>query len=213
MQKLEPFGDGLAGGVVAGLVAITVFKLGRRIESREKKLVAARALVAELNEVLDIMQSGKGALPLAFSGDKEADLVPNKEQLANNAKSAVGHSHHEAAGSGQLPRPPPEMPRRVYEGLVSSGGIFHLEPNLQLRLNTFYEYVERGDHKEVDQLIRPLMQELARFRDSNAPFTWSDLVWPPRRAMFVLRRWRKGRKKTRSQAGQSTRTGPGAPSS
>lgn len=209
----EPFGNGLAGGIVAGLVAIAMFKTGRRAESREKKLVPARALVMELNETHDIMQSGRSALPPAFSGDEKANLAPDKEQLASSAKPAVDHSHHETAGSGQPSRLLPEMPRRVYDGLVSSGGIFHLEANLQLRLNTFYGYVERGDHKEVDQLIRPLIQELARFRDANAPFSWSDLGWPPRRAMFVLRRWRKGRKKTRSQAGQSTRTGAGAPSS
>lgn len=211
-QALGPFGNGIAGGAVAGSVAIAVFRIGRRAESREKKLVPARALVAELNRAHDIVQFGRSVLSSALPDDEEADDAPDAVRLASIARSAIGRRHREEAGRGPLLRPPPDIPRRVYEGLVSSGGIFNLEPDLQLRLHAFYEYVERGDCEAVDQLLLPLVEELARFRDVNAPFAWSDLAWPPRCAMFGLRRWCQSRRKTRSRAGRETETMTGAPS-
>ena len=202
-HALEPFGNGLAGGAVAGSVAIAVFRIGRRSESREKKLVAAKALAAELNQTHRIVKFDWGDSS-PFSSDDETDQVPDAVRLASSAKSAAGHSHHEAAEGGQVPRPLPNIPRRVYEGLVSSGGILHFEPNLQLRLNAFYEYVERGDREAVTQLIWPLVRDVGQFRDANSPFAWSDLAWPPRRAASGLRGWYRRRRK-RAPGGAGSR--------
>ena len=189
-QHLEPVGNGLAGGVVAGSVAIAVYRVGRRSRSREKKFVPARALVAELERALDAVHPS--ALPGAAGGRYER----------------AGASPHQYADAdphaGRPSIPPPGVPRRTYEGLVASGGMFYLDPTLQVRLHAFYEHAERGDRSTMGSMILPLMLDVAGFRDANAPFTWSGLAWPPRRALFRLRGRRRRR---RRGAGERPPTG------
>ena len=171
-----------------------MYRIGRSSESREKKFVPARALVAELNRALDIVQPDRGSPRSAPYVNTASSLAPDAGQAPGSAKSA-SDGRAKGAENSPPPRPIPGIPRRVYEGLITSGGIFYLKPALQLRLHTFYEYVEQGDRGAVNRLIWPLMEELVLFRDANAPFTWSDLAWPPRRAASGLRRWWQGRKK------------------
>lgn len=154
----------------------------------------ARALVAELNRALDIVQPDRGSPHSAPYGDAASSPVPDAGQPASGAKSAAD-GRAKSAENSPPPRPIPGIPRRVYEGLITSGSIFYLKPALQLRLHTFYEYVEHGNSRAVNRMIWPLMEELVLFRDANAPFAWSDLAWPPRRATSGLRRWWQGRKK------------------
>ena len=177
-----------------------MYKIGRRSESREKKFVAARALVAEMNRAFNIAQSGRSSSSPAPRGDAAIDPASSGAQPADSTKPAIDERGKGAEDAPQ-PRPIPGMPRRVYEGLITSGGLFYLEPALQLRLHVFYAYVEQGDLGAADWLIWPLMQETARFRDANAPFARSDLAWPLRRAASGLRGWRHGRRRAASGAG------------
>ena len=82
--------------------------------------------------------------------------------------------------------------------------MFYLDPTLQARLHAFYEHDERGDRSTMGSMILPLMLDVAGFRDANAPFTWSGLAWPPRRALFRLRGRRRRR---RRGAGERPPTG------
>lgn len=176
LQALVPIGNGLAGGAVAGSVAIAVYRIGRRSKSREKKFLSASALVAELHKALE-------AVPPA------ATPAPARER---RAVAGTGPSPDQDPQAGRPPRPLPDVPRRVYEGLVSSGALFQFDPTLQMRLHMFYEYVERGNREALGRMIPPLTEDVAVFWDANAPFKWSCLAWLPLCALSGLRRRRRG---------------------
>lgn len=186
-QALEPASNGIVGGVVAGSVAITVYRIDKRSKSRDKKFVPARALAAELDRTLDAVQPAGGGSPRASRYIDAMDSGIDSVQPAPSSKSAAGRAVHGGAESGMRPDLPPEVPRQVYEGLAGAGGVFQIEPMLQMRLHVFYEHAKRGDLGAVAKLIRPLVREVTLLRDANAPFEWSSMARPPRRAASRLR--------------------------
>ena len=195
-QYLEPVANGLAGGAIAGSVAIAMYWIGRRSRSREKKFVAARALVAELERTLDVVHPSE---PAPAGGRYERPDMPASTRTGRAAEPAPAGGSYERTGTGLWPHAdpdlhagqqgirPPGVPRRVYEGLVASGGMFHLELTLQVRLHAFYDHADRDDRGALAPMIVPLMLDVAGFRDANAPFAWLGLAWPPRRMLSGLR--------------------------
>ena len=210
-QVLGPVSNGLAGGVIAGSVAIAVYRISKRSKSREKKFVPARALVAELNQVHDAVQPADDRLMPTPQRYDAMSRAPDAARLTKGSMGVVGQGQQRMSKSGTRAHPLPDVPRQAYDGLVSSGGIFHIEPTLQLRLHEFYKRVECGDYEEVGRQIRPLVLEVARFRDINAPFTWADLALPVRRVATRLCRRRREQRKTQFRTGQTPEAMTGAP--
>lgn len=172
-----------------------MYWIGRRSRSREKKFVAARALVAELERTLDVVHPSE---PAPAGGRYERPDMPASTRTRRAAAPAPAGGSYERTGTGPRPHAdpdlhagrqgirPPGVPRRAYEGLVASGGMFHLEPTLQARLHAFYDHADRDDRGALAPMIVPLMLDVAGFRDANAPFAWLGLAWPPRRMLSGL---------------------------
>ena len=158
--------------------------------------MAARALVADLERALDAVHP---SAPAPAGGRYERLDMPASAFTGRGAAPAPAGGRYERAGIGPRPHAdpdlharrqgirPPGVPRRAYEGLVASGGMFHLEPTLQARLHAFYDHAERDDSEALAPLILPLMLDVAGFRDANAPFAWLGLARPPRRMLSGLR--------------------------
>ena len=150
-------GNGLAGGTLAGLIAISVYLGGQRSRSRSQKFMHARLLLVELETILATMtDSGFDRRVTRPGYERTGASRPHRRYSLERAVPASGHFALSA-------------PWRVYEGLVSSGGMSHFGELMQRRLHTFYGHLQRGEYESAMRMARPLVTEVRRFRSDNAP--------------------------------------------
>ena len=176
--------NGLAGGLVAGVIAVSIFLNGRRSRSRETKFRLADMLCVEMARMRD-------ALPDFTYGTALG-------RFKTRAKYPAVRAAEPPDGGGNVTRRPASAPRDlsraapwpVYTGLLNSGGLSHFEATMQARLHALYYCLERGDYDAAVRLLPPLMRDTVLFRDTNAPFKPSHLLRPLPFAPSILRRWR-----------------------
>lgn len=154
---LEPVASGLVGGLIAGTFAISLYLANKRSAARGEKFARARALCVELDYI-------SKALPDASLG--RFTMSPTYHLGKNGVHSAHSELGRPSPSSGIAPA---GMLGSAYRGLVNSGGISVFEASLQERLYGFYVHLERGDYDMVHEQALPMMREVAKFRDANAP--------------------------------------------
>ena len=173
--------NGLAGGITAALVAITLYACGRRSRSRERKFRLADMLCIEMTR-LDDAAIGRAA------GKRRARFRTRAGYRPPHAAKPPGGGYGERRPAADYAMRSVEGP--VHAGLLSSGCLSHFEPALQARLHALYGHVERGEYDAAVPLLRPLLQEVVSFREANAPFRLQDLAQPMSSARSIPRRLR-----------------------
>lgn len=165
LHSLEPVGNGIAGGAIAGSIAIGLYKADRRSKSREQKFLRARALVVDLNRIIGIMH-GAGLDRFATG--------------AGHGRPGGRGCTREHLGAGRPVRDSGlcDAARRMRDGLAASGGMLHLEAATQQRIHRLCELVEQGKHEEARGTARRLVRDIVSFRDANAPFGRKGLARP-----------------------------------
>lgn len=176
--------NGLAGGLVAGVIAVSIFLTSRRTRSREIKFRLADMLCIEMARMRDAMPD--------FVHDTGLG------RFKTRPKYPAGQVAEPHDGGGNALRRPASAPNYlsrgatwpVYTGLLNSGGLSHFEPAMQARLHALYDRIERGEYDAAARLLHPLLRYIALFRDANAPFRPSHLLRPLPFVPSILRRWR-----------------------
>lgn len=150
-------GNGLAGGTIAGLIAICVYLGGQRSRSRSQKFKHARMLLVDLDLIL-----------FALSDDG----IDRHMARLRYRRTRVGRSYHQYSDEGRAVPPErftPGMSLLVYEGLINSGGMSHFGVLEQQRLHTFYGYLRQGNYERAARMARSLILCIRQFRNDNAP--------------------------------------------
>lgn len=184
-QPLEPIANGLVGGLIAGAFAISLYLANKRSAARGGKFTRARALCVELDYI-------RKTLPDTSLGRFTTS------PLYHLGKIKGGRLEHSDFG-----RPLPssgiasaDIHGSVYRGLVNSGGISIFEASLQERLYGLYDHFVRGGYDMVHEQVLPMMKEVARFMDENAPLAPRARMRRAGSTMLVsLRRRHKSRRR------------------
>lgn len=153
-------GNGLAGGAIAGLIAIGVYLGGQRSRARSQRFEHARMLLVDLDLIL---------VALSDDGIDRHVARPIYRQ------ARIGRSYHRHSYADRaVPAPDrfaPSVSLLVYEGLVNSGGMSYFGELTQRRLHTFYGYLRRGQYEEAALMVESLTVNIRQFRNNNAPLS------------------------------------------
>ena len=95
-------------------------------------------------------------------------------------RTGAGRPYHQYSDLGRAVHAPerfaPGASWRVYEGLVSSGGMSDFGELTQRRLHTFYGHLRREEYESAERMAGPLVVEMRRFRNDNAPLSLAAIL-------------------------------------
>ena len=173
--------NGPAGGTAAGLVAIAPYTCGRRLRSRERKFRLADMLCIEMVGMRDAMPDYSPDASISRFRTSVQDPPPRA-----GAPTGGAHASRRPA-PGRLP---PSSHGMACTGLLIPGNLSRFEPALQARLHALYGRIGQGGHAAAGPMLRPMLREVAAFRDANAAFRLQDLARPLPLALSIPRRLR-----------------------